>query len=217
MVGKKYGRLTGIKRDGKDKTGNATWLFQCDCGKTIVTAGSRVRGGYTKSCGCLAKEKARELATGLGYASATHHMSRTKSYNRWCAMLRRCENKNVSNYKYYGERGIKVCARWHSFENFWNDVKGKYDSNLELDRIDNNGDYKPSNCRWVSHTVQTNNSRSNRYISFRGEKMTISQWERETGIDRRTISERLDSGWSIKKALTIMPIVGANQFSYKID
>lgn len=135
-------------------------------------------------------------------------MSKTRLYNVWNTMLSRCYNKNVTKYKSYGERGVGVCDSWHNFESFyqWAIATG-YDEDAEygictLDRIDVNGDYSPENCRWATAKEQANNTRFNRFLEFDGEKNTISQWSDIVGIKASVISDRINSGWAIKDALT---------------
>ena len=119
----------------------------------------------------------------------------------WRDMLRRCEDKrNQAYYRYHG-RGIKVCARWHKFENFLEDM-GKRPKGMTLDRIDNNGNYCKENCRWATYKEQANNARSNRILEFNGEKMNLSQWAEKIGIQSGTIHARLKVGWSVERALT---------------
>lgn len=212
LTGQKFGRLTCRKPMGVDSHNNSLWLFDCECGNTIIAKGSSVKNGRVKSCGCLAREAASRLGKQLGLASKTHGMTDTRQYGIWCAMIRRCENKNVGSYEYYGGRGIRVCSRWHSFESFWEDMGPTYKDGLEIDRIDNDGDYCPENCRWVSRMKQMNNCSHNRKITHGGKTLTLSQWERETGIDNRTIGARLNRGWSVQKTLTLEPVLGRNQF-----
>lgn len=120
------------------------------------------------------------------------------------SMKSRCYSVNTHNYRHYGARGIKICDGWmKSFDNFalWS-LKNGYGPKLSLDRIDNNGNYEPSNCRWVTHKAQCSNRRSNRFLVLNGERLTISQWAKKLNISRGTIKGRLNSGWSVKKALS---------------
>ena len=133
----------------------------------------------------------------------THGMSKTKIYKVWVRMKDRCNNPKSSDYYLYGARGIAVCKEWLSgFEVFyeWASENG-YKEGLTLDRIDVNGDYETSNCRWVTVKVQSNNKRNNRFITFDGETRTIKQWSEITGIAPDTISHRLKIGWNIEQAL----------------
>lgn len=124
----------------------------------------------------------------------------TAIYNSWMAMKKRCSCKTDEHYKNYGGRGIKVCARWLSFGNFLADM-GERPANMTLDRIDNNGNYEPSNCRWATVKTQRNNSRQNRYVSFNGITKSLSEWAELTGIKRITIQKRFDAGLPPNKIL----------------
>lgn len=163
----------------------------------------------------MKRNKKGQFAIGFG---TTHGMSGTRPYIIWENMIQRCRNKNLKHYKHYGGRGIKVCKKWeNSFEAFWKDMKNGYRKDLEVDRIDNNGNYEPENCRWVTHEEQCNNMRSNFFIKFKGRKRSLSQWAREIGIFEETLWYRLKKfGWPIKKALT-KPVKKYNFESKKIS
>jgi hypothetical protein len=117
-------------------------------------------------------------------------------------MRNRCRNPNEKAYKYYGARGIKVCKEWETFDNFhkWA-IETGYVEGLTIDRIDNNKDYEPNNCRWATKKEQALNRKTNRHIEFRGETKTLCEWSEEYGINRTTFMNRLERGWSIEKAL----------------
>lgn len=134
-------------------------------------------------------------------AKTTHGQSKTPVYKVWHAMRQRCEDSSVKNYADYGGRGIKVCERWGRFENFIADMGPRPDG-MSLDRIDNDGDYEPSNCRWATRTEQNRNSRRNKSLSFGGETLCIAAWAEKTGIDEASIRQRLAAGWPIERTLT---------------
>lgn len=199
MIGKRFGRLTVIKRGEEyyTKCGKHydTWICECDCKSIKTIAGRHLRAGRTKSCGCILKEGTRK----------THGMAHTKLHNTWCNMKSRCNNKNNNDYTNYGERGIKVCEEWDkSFEAFYNwAMENGYSENLTIDRIDVNGNYCPENCRWVTWNEQARNKRVNHFITYNGKTMCVKDWETETGINSKTIARRIDNyGWSIERALT---------------
>jgi hypothetical protein len=130
-----------------------------------------------------------------------HGMFGTKVYGIWAAMIRRCRNKNDSSYKYYGERGIKVCDEWLNFENFYTDMGDPPDDH-SIERKDHNGNYCKENCVWADWITQENNRTNNRIISYNGKKQTIAQWSREFNVRPGLISNRLYKGWTVEKALT---------------
>lgn len=202
MTNKRFGRLTVISYTGKNINGNAIWLCKCDCGNVKEISRSCLIYGNTKSCGCLKKEVMRNL-------HKIHGLSQHKRL-QWVyiSMKQRCNNPNNKSYKNYGGRGIRVCAEWeNSFESFFRwAIKNGYDEKQEsgsqtLDRIDNNGDYEPSNCRFVDRRVQANNTRKNVYYTYRGKTLTIAEWAKEIGMKYITLHERIKKGWSIEKAL----------------
>lgn len=137
--------------------------------------------------------------------SKRKHGQRTPIRRSWEAMLSRCYDPTVNCYSRYGQRGITVCDRWrYSFPNFVEDM-GERPEGMSLDRVDNNGNYEPSNCRWVTPKDQQNNKANNRVVTLDGVSLTLAQWAEQTGMSRKTISNRLDSGWSPLRALTIAP------------
>lgn len=131
-----------------------------------------------------------------------HGLSQTPTYRTWANMKSRCSNKKSSQYEWYGKRGIKVCKRWYKFLNFYEDM-GDRPNNKTIDRINNDGDYKPSNCRWANLKEQNLNRRSNVYLTYKNKTQTISEWAKECGINRKCLQLRISRyNWSIKKALT---------------
>jgi hypothetical protein len=129
-------------------------------------------------------------------------MSYTKEFSVWKAMKKRCSNPNNSDFPIYGGQGIRVCPRWReSFENFFHDM-GKVPPGCTLDRIDNDGDYCPENCKWASKTEQSRNRRNSRFFKYKGETRCIADWANVAGINRSTLYGRLNKGWPIDRALS---------------
>lgn len=196
MTGKKFGRLRVIEEEGRGKDGQILWKCKCDCGKTTVVQSHHLRKGNIKSCGCLNQE-----------AKTKHGMSSKKNkqriYRIWESMKARCININHRYYNRYGGRGITVCNEWQEdFRAFydWAMANG-YQDNLTIDRIDNDGNYEPENCRWVTYEEQNNNTRQNVTITLNGETHTVAEWVRITGIPRNTIIYRLKKGKSPEEIL----------------
>lgn len=136
----------------------------------------------------------------------------SKTYTCWINMRQRCLNKNNSKYPIYGGRGIKVCKRWDSFANFKADM-GDPPPGCSLERIDTNGDYSKSNCRWATQLDQQNNRRDNRRFELNGQNLTLCQWAKLLGTDHKTISDRIARGWPIERAILERPVIGRNQYS----
>ena len=150
IKGIKLNRLTPLKR--LRIKGHWYWKCGCDCGSIKIIKEYNIKNNRTKSCGCYRKEMPHDNFK-------THGMTRTPEHIAWCSMNQRCRDANCSSYKYYGGRGIKICARWNKFENFFKDMGKRPSTKHSLDRIINSGDYKPSNCRWATDSQQAYNKR----------------------------------------------------------
>src|SRR6266508_728705 len=152
LVGRKFGRLTVTGRAGNDGHGHAMWACLCECGTTITVARGALRTRETQSCGCLKRQRTRETHT-------THGQSNSPEWRAWRNMRQRCKNRRHPKYRDYGGRGITVCDRWASFENFLADMGPKPSPAHSIDRIDVNGNYEPGNCRWATPKEQRLNQR----------------------------------------------------------
>lgn len=147
LTGKNFGLLTVLGEIGRDRSNQTLWLCRCACGKKKVACEASLRRGL-KSCGCL-----------RGKSKVTHGMSGTREYITWGTILTKCYNVTSQQYKNYGGRGIKVCDRWrHSFENFFADM-GPKPPGFSIERVDNDGDYCPENCKWIPLGEQSKNRR----------------------------------------------------------
>ena len=144
------------------------------------------------------------FATGCSNPNYKHGLTKTHLYQTWSNAKSRCQDVNSHAYKHYGGRGITVCDEWRdNFQAFYDwAMSSGYKEGLTLDRIDNNKGYSPKNCRWITVKEQSNNRRSNRFLLFRGERKTVSQWADDIGITKETLYKRLAHGWSIEKTLS---------------
>lgn len=209
LTGKRFGRLIIIRCNGIDKSNHTLWLCRCDCGNEKTIRGSSLKCGQTKSCGCLIVKEIKKLATinrNNQYAvkhGHTRHNKRSHIYLIWVGMIQRCSNPCDPKYLSYGKRGILVCERWKKFSNFLEDMKEPPTDKHQIDRIDNNGSYCKSNCRWASRKVQGRNKRNNHLETYNGKTQCLAQWSEETGINRSTLAGRLGAGWSIEDVFTI--------------
>jgi len=184
MTGRRFGFLTVIRREGSyRKTTQAAWLCRCDCGSEKVVGGDNLRRGLSKSCGCQQH---------LG-PTPTHGLTDTPIYSIWQGMFARCYNPRNPAYKHYGGRGIRVCERWSTVENFVADM-GSRPAGLTLDRIDNDSNYEPTNCRWATRRQQANNTRRNVIIPTSHGNLTFTELARLAGISKTALYYRLSRG-----------------------
>jgi len=200
ITGQKFGRLTAIERTGSNKSNHAVWLFECECGNFKNIVGKSVTKGKTQSCGCYNIEKIKQRTT-------THGMTKNHPlYGVWRSMIDRCYLEKATGFENWGGRGITVCEEWRNdFRVFydWAMANG-WQKDLSIDRIDNNGNYTPENCRFATRKTQNNNQRQRIdviAIEYNGHKRTLKDWCRIFELKYTTIRQRLNLGWSVEKAL----------------
>lgn len=189
-----FGRLAALYRMHNYHKKGTYWLCVCECGKLTEVDRRKLQSGNTKSCGCLNKEGNHR----------THNKTGTRLYRIWQGMKRRCYNSNNKKYKNYGARGIKICDEWlNDFQVFYNwAMDNGYRESLTIDRIDNDDDYKPSNCRWATLSEQANNRRSNTLISYAGYTYNLTQWGKILNLSHSVLSHRYRSNYDIIEMLT---------------
>lgn len=193
--GMRFGKLT-VLRLSYVRKGHKYYTCQCDCGRIKDICGSHLATGASRSCGCMVREATIRRNT-------THGQSKTRLFSIWSSMRERCSNKNLKAYKWYGGRGITVCPEWNeSFENFkdWS-MKNGYSESLSIDRINNDGNYEPNNCRWVGAKEQARNSRNNHVVTINGVSKIITEWFEESPVTHTTIYQRIKDGWEVQDAI----------------
>lgn len=177
LTGKRFGRLVVVDY-AFTKDNKAYWNCICDCGNTCVKKGSNLMYDVTKSCGCLHKEQLQQRNTLSAKWKGSSTGDNQRLYHIWCAIRNRCYSEHHVRYDRYGGRGIKVCDEWlndfYAFED-WSMENG-YQDDLTIDRIDFDGDYEPDNCRWITQKEQCNNKSDNKYLEYKGEIHTLSEW-----------------------------------------
>jgi len=181
--------------DSKSINRHSYWFCECKCGEVRSVRADQLRSLKSKSCGCHKKEAVKKRAF-------KHGMCETKIHKRWTAMRQRCSNPKSSRYENYGAKGIKVCKEWDDFNNFYNwAVENGYSEDLIIDRIDNNGNYEPSNCRFISNKAQQLNKSTNRLVTIGLITMTVIEWCSKYKINRSTFAAGLNNGWVGKDLL----------------
>lgn len=182
LTGKKFGRLSALQR-AENRGGHTVWRVACDCGKILDVRAQHLRNGNTKSCGCLDRDV-------LIARSTKHGAHGSSAYISWAGMMSRCTNPNHTDYHLYGGRGITVDPRWHDFSVFLKDM-GQRPPKTSLDRIDTDGMYTKSNCRWATSCEQSRNKRNNRWIKFGNEQKVLSDWAQHFGISPSALHRML--------------------------
>lgn len=199
-VGDRFGLwtvLSEVNPDPSDIKYRKKFLAQCECGTVRVHRSDYLFAGKSTACGCIRKK-----------LKTKHGLHKTAEYAAWQSMKNRCLNSAFKQFCDYGGRGIKVCDNWlgeDGFNRFLKDMGKKPSKAHSLDRVDVNGDYEPSNCRWATKTQQQNNRRDNHYIEWNGVKKTVTEWARDIGAATDTIKHRIKVGWPLHEALTKPP------------
>lgn len=191
LTGKKFGELEVVSITDERKHGKVVWLCKCSCGNLTKVISNNLQNGSTVSCGCYSKKV-------LEQSRMKHGMHDSRIYNIYICMKERCYNPKSKSYSEYGGRGIKICDEWlgeNGFLNFYDwAMQNGYDDNLTIDRKNVDGDYCRENCRWATHKMQNNNTRRNRIIKYQGQSHSVSEWSQITGINRNTLTARLNKG-----------------------
>ena len=219
--GERYGKLIVIAFHELKKT-KAYWKCKCDCGNETIARSDKLKSGTKKSCGCLSKEVSRnnmnKIRKSIPPINGEHHNPRnnkhglhnTRFYNIWRGMKERCFNERNKDFHHYGGRGIDVWERWLEFNNFKDDMYKEYlshsikhgERNTSIDRIEVNGNYELSNCRWATWKIQANNQRDKaKRFEYRGEKYTVKELSNKYNLSVNVINNRLNYGWSIEKII----------------
>lgn len=196
ITGEKFNLLTVVKRLKNATDGSSVWLCKCECGKFTEVRGKNLKNGAVKSCGCLNKN----------FTTKTHGMSNTPIYNIWSSMKARCLYEKSCSYPRYGARGITVCDEWkNSFESFYEwALKSGYKKGLTIERIDNDGNYCPENCTWISHKKQCSNRRTNVVFEHNNQSHTLAEWCEILNLDYKLIHNRIYKlNWNFEKAISI--------------
>ena len=196
-VGKKFNMLTVIEIIHDDIAKGWRWRVRCDCGNEKIYQPNKVVRGLNVSCGCYRK-------TRLGPNPPTHRESHTRLHNIWCGMNSRCDPSHVDAER-YGKRGIRVCEEWHDYTKFaeWARSHG-YEDGLTIERIDVNGNYEPSNCKWIPISKQARNRTTTRWVEYQGETMSLAEAAERAGLKYKEVHYRIHKlGWTLEDALSI--------------
>mgnify|MGYP000444510387 CR=1 FL=1 len=193
LVGERFGRLRVSSLAYTKERGRRVWSCLCDCGESTLATTDTLRAGTKKSCGCMHRERAATI-------NKSHGMSGTRTYRIWSGIVARCCIPSATGFAKYGGRGIKLCARWYIFENFLDDM-GECPTGLSIDRMDVDGDYEPSNCRWVTTTEQSRNTSRTRYVIVGDAKRVARDVAKENGISEAAFKRRLYMyRWTIEES-----------------
>jgi len=203
LEGQTFGRLTVISYAGKATSSRQMWNCLCSCGCKKLVAGKNLLANRTQSCGCIKREalvkrnKSEKSIANL----TTHGKAATAEYKVWQAIFQRCCNPRNTHYRYYGARGIRVCDRWKSFDNFFADMGHRPSKHHSIERLKNSKGYEPNNCCWATRKEQQRNTRRTRMLTRDGKQRPLTAWAEELGLCKSTIHSRLARGDSDEDAL----------------
>lgn len=194
IIGQRFGLLTvfSFVPPKRGERGHR-FICLCDCGKQSLRTRRHLVHDRIKSCGCLKNGS-------VPVHGHCRHGKRSKTWMVWRAMRQRCYRHRDTKFPYYGGRGIKVCERWESFSNFLEDM-GEAAPGLTLDRINNDGNYEPSNCRWATRSQQARNTSITLILTYRGVTKSAADWADEVGLKAKTLDGRIRRGWTLERAL----------------
>lgn len=206
LVGKKYNRLTVIEYNGSYPNSYGRfihrWKCRCDCGNESNPNTQSLENGSSQSCGCLCRERAGRVCA---ERNLTHGLSSTPEYRIWAGMIQRCNNTNGDFYHRYGARGIIVCQRWMTFENFLEDIGKRPSKTHSIERDNMNGNYEPNNCRWATKKEQARNTVTNRFIEIDGQVKCVAEWAEIMGLKYSSADRRFKHYKSMSNPKTIQP------------
>ncbi|CAN7494732.1 hypothetical protein LJR074_003408 [Acidovorax sp. LjRoot74] len=206
LHGKRFGRLVVLSVAGS-RNGSVQWNCACDCGNSTTVCTRQLNCGQTSSCGCYGAERRTFAARA---AIVKHGKSKDPIYGIWFNMIRRCERPSHKSFKHYGGRGISVCTEWHSFERFFADMGDRPSDRHSIDRINNDGNYEPGNCRWATMTEQARNRSNSKLLAIFGEEKNVVAWSEDArcAVSYDTFCARLKAGWGPERALTTPNVRG---------
>lgn len=206
LIGQRFGRLKVVSRAQNSAAGQARWTCECDCGGTTVSMTTKLRSGHTQSCGCVKMQRIKETTTTHGFCADGQHHPLWHTYQH---IIGRCYRETDRAYPGYGARGIRVCERWLNgdgektgVECFVADMGERPSRHHSIDRIDNDGDYEPGNCRWATRKEQARNRRSNRRVPLNGRMVALSEYCERKGLDFQMVNGRIGKGWTFERAVS---------------